>query len=218
MNAFGPDLLGPKVRQLYPTETLFGDWHGEVFLLAQDPMPASSLRRLISQCRNDGIPVGRAWRHADRHLYGDKKGVKTNENLKILAEKYIGHSAILYGSATAHMLYDDGVGDTYSQSLVGFYSEELQQHLQKVLSWVVSNMPNLKYIVCLGQKAWDLSVATSGKCSSSNQDFKSLRDSGGSVKIEISGRALNLIPTYHPAARVSVDRIERNWSRLLDER
>lgn len=215
VNAFGSDLLGPNVRQLFPTETMYGDWQSEILLLAQDPMPASSLRRLIGQCIERGVPIKNAWRHADRELFGDKKGLKTNENLRFLIEKYLGHSEILYGSATSHMLFDDGVGDTYSQTLTGFYSEKLQHHLRSVLLWVVSSMPNLKHILCLGEKAWDLSVATSDTVLPPQSNFRLLRESGIKVGVEIVGRPLNLLPMYHPAARIPRFTLEKNWASLV---
>jgi hypothetical protein len=211
VNAFGPNLLGPTVCRLFPTETLFGDWRGNVLLLAQDPMPASALRTLIAECKASGKPIESAWRHADRQLFGDKKGIKTNERLKYLVQKYLGGVGVVYGSASAHMLFDDGVGATYSQNLAGFYSEPLQTHLQRVLSWVVENMANITHVVCLGEKAWDLCVSTAGLDLSSDLDFKQCRDSGRMISAPIADKQLSLIPVHHPAARISKSEIEKNW-------
>jgi hypothetical protein len=211
VNAFGPNLLGSTARRLFATETLFGDWQGNVLLLAQDPMPASALRTLIAKCRASGSPIEGAWRHADRHLFGDKKGIKTNERLKTLVQKYLGGVGVLYGSASAHMLFDDGVGATYSQNLTGFYSEPLQTHLQRVLSWAVQNMANITHVACLGEKAWDLCVSTAGLDLSSERDFKLCRDSGVKISASIADKQLSLIPVHHPAARISKSEIEKNW-------
>ena len=34
-NAFSKNLLGTNIDRFYPTETLYGDWDGEVLFLAQ---------------------------------------------------------------------------------------------------------------------------------------------------------------------------------------
>jgi len=116
-NAFSEELLGANVDRFYCTETLFGDWSGEVLLLAQDAMPAPVLKRDITAFKKIGIPASEAWVHADKdnpnrkYLDEDRRksrgGFKTNKFLIENKEKYIGSRGVLYGSVSANMLFDN---------------------------------------------------------------------------------------------------------------
>lgn len=208
VNAFSDEFVGVNANHLYPTETLFGDWNGQILLLAQDALPAPSLKSVINLHLSRGDTRECAWRHADNVKFGDKAGWKTNNTLINLMKVYAPELGAVYGSAAAHMLYDDGQ-TKYSQILRGYYSPELQKHLIKVLEWVISNMPNLKYIMCLGAKSWNLVMrANSEKCIA---DYKQLRVEGGYTKVKISNKNILVIPAFHPAARVSKVAIEYNW-------
>lgn len=208
VNAFSDEFVGINVDHLYATETLFGDWNGQILLLAQDALPAPSLKSVIDFHLSRGDTRECAWRHADNVKFGDKAGWKTNNSLKNLMKVYAPELGAVYGSAAAHMLYDDGQTN-YSQTLRGYYSPELQKHLIKVLEWVISSMPNLTYIMCLGSKSWDLVIhANSEECKA---DYKQLREKGGYTKVKISSKDILAIPAFHPAARVSKAAIEYNW-------
>lgn len=213
INAFADDYLGTAVKNLYPTETLFGDWNGEILILAQDALPASSLKQIISDHLQKGEPKEFAWRHANREIHDDKKGYNTNESLRRLVEDYAKGYGILYGSAASHILYDDGC-EKYSQVLRGFKDDQLQNHLIKVLDWVIQNMPNLKCIMCLGEKAWQVANST-GNTEFIN-DFKLMRQEGKHIATTISQKNITIIPAYHPAARVSNQERERNWKNLFE--
>lgn len=211
VNVFSEEFLGKNVKNLYATETLFGNWNGELLILAQDALPASSLKSIINSHLSKGDLREDAWRHADRITYGDKAGWKTNERIKDFMRLYAPSMEAVYGSATAHMLYDDGAA-SYSQDLRGYNSKELQDHLKHVLKWVVESMPNLRIILCLGSKAWDLTMDTSG--SKFKKDYQNLRDKGEFKNVTISNKQLTVIPAYHPAARVEKNALEKNWMHL----
>jgi hypothetical protein len=211
INAFNEDYLGTSTKNLYPTETLFGDWNGKILILAQDALPASALKKLIYTTTQNGYPKEFAWRHANREIHGDKKGYRTNESLRILVNNYASDCGVLYGSAAAHMLYDDGC-DKYRQVLKGFKNHQLQNHLIEVLYWVISNMPNLKFIMCLGERAWQ--VANSSAETQFSNDFRLMRQSNKNVVTTISNKQIYLIPAFHPAARASAQERERNWKTL----
>jgi hypothetical protein len=87
INAFSQNFLGCEVKNLYATETLFGDWDAEILLLAQDALPAAALLNLINLNLTNGLTRESAWRHADRIKFGDKKGWKTNSAIKNLMER-----------------------------------------------------------------------------------------------------------------------------------
>src|SRR5688572_24407179 len=59
-------------RRLYGTETLFGDWGGEVLLLAKDWGPARILRERVARGEAD------AWRH-DPAMRANRRLVKLAE-------------------------------------------------------------------------------------------------------------------------------------------
>lgn len=215
VNVFSDEFLGGGVKNLYATETLFGDWNGELLILAQDALPASVLKSIIDFhiARGDGREA--AWRHADKIKFQDKAGWKTNEKLSELISLYAPTIGAVYGSAASHMIYDDGLS-SYSQDLRGYKTPELQVHLQNVLAWVISNMPNLKFIICLGQIAWDLVMRTASF--KTTESFKDLRDGFKYKNLIIDSRCIAAIPAYHPAARVSNEKLKNNWDILRNLR
>jgi len=213
VNAFNDEYLGSATKNFYPTETLYGEWNGEILILAQDALPASALNELISSHLKNGEPKEYAWRHANQETHGDKKGWRTNNSLKKLVEKYANGCSVLYGSAAAHMLYDDGC-KKYRQSLRGFMNPQLQSHLIEVLNWVVKNMPNLRYIMCLGEKAWQIANASSN--SQVVMDFKSTRQANQYIRTLIAKKPIIIIPAYHPMAVVTNEALERNWQVLAE--
>lgn len=222
-NVFSEDFIGDQAKNLFATETLYGAWDGSVLILAQDALPASALKILIQDHLTKGEHRISAWRHADKAKYGDTKGIKTNSTIKSLKEKYLFEHKALFGSASAHMLYDepfynDAPGleclPSYRQSLRGFNEPILQAHLQNVLLWVIENMPNLKAILCLGKRAWDLSLTISNLNFSA--DFKNYREAQKSVVVEISNKKIFIIPAYHPAASIQRSTMEKNWAHLKE--
>jgi hypothetical protein len=116
---------------LYTTETLLGDWHAPILVLAKDAAPTGVIRELA---RLQGIG---AWRHAERRR-GDRGGWRTNERLAELSKCVPGSK--LYGSALANLLYDD---PRWSRALPGFCAGPLHGYLADVLRWVIDSMPNL---------------------------------------------------------------------------
>jgi hypothetical protein len=223
INVFDEEYLGRNARNLFATETLFGDWDAEVLVLAQDALPALALKNIINFHLNRGDKRELAWRHADKIKYGDRKGIKTNTTLVKLKDKYLNSTKVLYGSATSHMLYEEYLFDSsgernydpnYRQTLKGFYNPKLQTHLIDVLKWVIKNMPNLKAILCLGNKAWDLTKKTSSNFVDS--EFNKMRINATSISVKIENKEIQLVPAYHPAAIVKNDVMEKNWLHLKE--
>jgi uracil-DNA glycosylase len=122
----------------------------------------------------------------------------------------------LYGSATAYMLYDNGT-TPYSRSLPGLHDPRLRNHLRDVLRWVWGSMPNLRYVLCLGEVAWYLSMEAANLHRDTH--FRQLRD-GDRADDRLTGmvgaRELIFIPSFHPAARCKRDQKERGWRKLTD--
>jgi len=196
--------LLPDCARLYATETLFGDWDAETLLLAKDPAPTHVIKNLIKLEGSDG------WRHAQRVL-NDKKGVKTNERLELLANKAPGRK--LYGSATAHMMCDI---PKQSRTLPEFLRGPLHDHLKEVLKWVISNMPNLRVIACLGGDAWFLTATVLGHSHVARQ-WTEYRNRNEAISGFVQDKKLVAIPMYHPGARIGVPPMLAGWEHLSDE-
>jgi hypothetical protein len=74
-------------------------------------------------------------------------------------------------------------------------------------------MPNVRAIGCLGGEAWYL------VCKSALEDHAAgradyFRDSERPLDAQISGKRLLVTAHFHPAARVSLERIRTGWELL----
>ena len=223
-NAFGKELLGPNPKRFYPTETLYGDWDGEVLFLAQDALPAPALKNTIEDYKKKNISIDEAWVHADRENPEHKGGFKTNEILKANKDKYIDPTKVLYGSITANMLFDMADGSkNYQRELKGFNNKILQAHMKNVLRWVVENMPNIKAIFCLGPKAWEVTSSFSNQ-EKNETNFQDYIRKAETLNVFISNKEVCLIPSYHPVARPSKYltaeslelRVQQSWEALRE--
>lgn len=200
VNAF--DLI-PDAKQLYATETLFGSWHGRVLLLAKDAAPASVISDLV---KREGAL---AWRHAQRQQ-GDTGGWRSNEKLERFVKTHLQQNDCLYGSAAAHMLCER---PGWSRSLADMHTGDLGAHLVETLRWTVSQMPNLKYIGCLGNDAWRLTVRALGASEFCNAGRR-YRDDAQVLSCQYGARSFAVISLYHPAARVSDEVCQNGWRAL----
>lgn len=199
MNAFE---LMPSQTRLYATETLFGDWDAAVLLLAQDAMPWSTFQALHQREGDSG------WRHAVRSR--DQGGWKTNEKLCSLVNTYLSGHACLYGSAAAHML---SVGTRYRHGQANrMHGGGLGEHLQETLMWVLTSLPNLRAVACLGQEAWNLTCATLER--PELRDKIELRDQGHLISQRCDKREIVLSFHYHPVATNSPALHELSWIAL----
>jgi hypothetical protein len=144
VNPFEIGIQGPN---LFGTETLCGDWHGDLLLLAQDFAPAEEVQAVMKKHGSSG-----AWRHND----GDGRyhiGLFTNQNIcqhlgdigraVDLGGKGSFSSRVLYGNASFFLK----VGNTNPARGVIASAP--------IFEFVVSNMPNLKAVACLGRPAFD---------------------------------------------------------------
>src|SRR5258708_5807090 len=98
--------LVPSNDHLYGTETLFGDWNARILLLAKDGCPTYVIR----DRRDEGEP--RPWRHGVNGEIGSRTNDRLSQFVSLLPE-----NKLLYGSAAAHMLYDN---ERTSRQLAGF--------------------------------------------------------------------------------------------------
>lgn len=184
--------------RLYGTETLFGDWSAEVLLLAKDGAPTHVIKSL-------SLKEGQsAWRHAQREL-GDIGGWRTNERLTKLVSGIPGPK--LYGSATANLLFDD---PRWSRTLSEFKTGQLHDYLVNVLRWVISCMPNLRVIACLGEHAWYLTSCVLGNKQAA-LNYLQFRNNHLHISGEMNGKIIVATSHYHPAARVSTSHMKANW-------
>lgn len=191
--------LAPETENLYGTDDLpgFGDWAGQTLILARDGCPASVIRA----CRDHGDRL--PWRASK-----EGGGSRTNAWLMEHAQQLTG--GILYGSACAHLLVDDGTS-SYSTTLRGFSKAE--GHLKEVLVWVLTEMPNVKRVVCLGSTAWYVTAAVLKP--DEQRHFRQHRDAHTAVSGVLSGKEIAMHAVYHPAARVSENLKMACWGAMV---
>lgn len=140
-----PFTLGIRGRYLFATETLCGDWDGNLLLLAQDFAP---LEKVSAAVASHGAIA--AWRHND----GDgpyKIGFKTNFNLCRSLTK-IGRRVDLKGegSQACKVLYGNACfflkdGGDLAKGVAAS---------KPVFNFVIANMPRLRVIGCLGEASF----------------------------------------------------------------
>jgi hypothetical protein len=201
--------LLPDCVRLYATETLYGDWSGELLLLAKDAAPTQVIRELVGR---EGV-VG--WRHSQRGR--DSAGWKTNQRVEQFVRRVSrthpkGQRAALYGSALANMLCDK---PGWSRALPGIRVGPLHDYLVHVLIWVIGSMPRLRVVACLGEEAWYLTASLLNRRDAA-QCLPAYRDNATPLAGVINGRSLFVTGHYHPAARVSKPALERGWEAVAD--
>lgn len=140
--------LLPHEKKLYGTETLFGDWDGELLILLQD----FSTRQEIEQ----RITAG------DTNPYRHDPDIKTNRRLEVCAAHFSRGldprtCGILYGSALVGLLKE---GDSLSSGLGKWHS--VLAYAQEVLAWTLGQMPAVKMVACCGKVAWETATTTHG--------------------------------------------------------
>ena len=124
----------PDETRLYGTESLFGDWDGELLLFAQDFCCTNMIEGWINDKRD--------------RVYAHNPAMITNRSLELYTQGI--DCGMVYGSALAGMIK---VGDSNS-SLPAW--SLMRSHLCRVLRFTIENMPNLTGIACLGSVAWEL--------------------------------------------------------------
>jgi hypothetical protein len=123
----------PNETRLYGTESLYGDWDGELLLLAQDFAPAS----LLDKRKDDPRPYHHTcWIKQPKML-----GARTNKRLFCFAQQV--DCRKLYGSVLANLLRNDSHGNLPIDS-------KIESFICRVLKFTVEHMPRLRAIACLG--------------------------------------------------------------------
>lgn len=148
-------LLCPGERKLYGTESLYGDWEGEVLLLAKDFGPSSFLRARVEA--GDPAP------------YRHEPSWSTNVRLRKLAGPYEGRG-LLYGSALANLLRDDNA----RSGALPNRAEAMRYGVRVLQEVTLPSMPRLEWIVCLGGDAWECASRATG----TKGDYAAARDRG----------------------------------------
>lgn len=196
--------LVPDNKDLYPEalrpdwKTQYNDWNGGILLLAKDGCPT----RVIRESREL-----RPWRYAQQEL-GDEGGWRTNNRLYRLASVIPGGK--LYGSATANMLYDH---PGWSRSLPGIFGGPIHDFLRNVLTWVLGEMPRVKWVACLGNEAWFLTCTTIGVPAAASR-YRAYRDAYEPIIGSVGEKKIGAFPLYHPGARIATDLMERGWHKF----
>jgi hypothetical protein len=169
----------PGERRLFGTESLYGDWSADLLLLAKDFGTSDLVRGRIRAGET------RPFRHTDwRREPQGTLGAKTNRTLYRLAERIPCRK--LYGSALAGLLRDDGRG---SGTLAG--RREIEPFVGRVLRFTLDHLPNLRAIACLGQDAWDFTLAGLGL---GPEDWRARRAS----RQPVTFRGVKLFALAHP--------------------
>ncbi len=187
--------LCPEETRVYGTESLYGDWHGQILILAQDFYPSSFIRKQMSE------GVARPYSHNPQ--------APTNTRLQryvsqVCAGSHPLQCNILYGSALAGLLRDDG-------SKRGTLSNKAEAlaYGRRVLDFTIANMPRLKAIVCLGGPAWACVAPSLG----APRDRREFIDSGTPFR---TGK-LAIFAGHHPVASIAKNRQLQAWLGLEKE-
>ena len=120
-------------RNLYGTETLYGDWSGDLLLLAKDFAPSNYVENRIQA--HEPIP------------YHHKPTMRTNDHLLKLVAGY--GRGILYASA-CFLMRDDG---EWSGTLPN--KPQVLTASRPIIEFTMEHMPNLRAVACLGKDAWE---------------------------------------------------------------
>lgn len=141
-----PFAMGIRSPHLFATETLCGDWDGDLLLLAQDFAPASAVKAVL-----EGYSPEAAWRHND----GDGRysvGKETNPAICALLNS-TGRAVTLDGrnSKNCGVLY----GNACFFLPAGGIIEEGVAASKPVFDHVVRKMKGLKTIACLGRASFE---------------------------------------------------------------
>jgi hypothetical protein len=188
-------------RRLYGTETLFGDWDGEVLLLAKDWGPARILRERVARGETN------AWRH--------ELAMRANRRLVKLAEECgleAGGRGALYGSALANLLREDG---RVSGALPN--RAEALEYGVEVLRFVRARMPALATVVCMGREAWECAAAAFG----GRGEWRAVREmkcgpDAEKPTVRAQSAEVRLVAAWHPSARVAWTELSRPWRGLRE--
>ena len=164
--------LCPNETRLYGTESMFGDWNGRVLLLAKD--------FACSKLVHDRMAQG------DKRPYRHKRKLRTNIRLMRFVEP-IASCGLLYGSALACLLRDDG---NMSGPLPN-RTEALRFGAHVLKDFVIPSMSHLEMIVCMGEEAWECATAA--------------------VETRVH---LTRVP--HPAARISNEKMQQAWDQVYE--
>ena len=185
--------LLPDETRVYGTESLYGDWEAPALLLAKDFAPSKVLHERIAA--------------GDPRPYHHEPGLRTNARLESLAAPLLRgqaptDSGLLYGSALANLLRNDGI---WSGALPN--RREAMAYGERVLSFTLEHMPRLEAIVCMGREAWEATAACLGRA----ERWEDVRAREGDLRVD--GVQLLVVP--HPAARISDANQEQAWRRVI---
>lgn len=181
--------LCPDETRLFGTEDLYGDWNGDVLLLAKD----FACSRFVFERMERG----------DARPFGHDPSLRTNVLLRGFADPLRNGPTpatcgVLYGSALACLLRDDGQMSGLLPSRAGAL-----RFGSRVLRFVIENMPRLRVVICLGSEAWDCAMLALCR----EVKWAVARDSCEPV----DHSDLRVIAAYHPAARITHESAGRPW-------
>ena len=163
--------LIPYEPRLYGTESLFGDWNGQLLLLAQDFCSLEFMKARLDA--NDPFP----FRHAPN--------LKTNRNLQQLTSEV--PFGMLYGSAFAGLLKNASSNSSKLPS-----HKHLNRHLQDVLRFTIDHMPNLRAIASLGRVSWNL---TNSALEKNPPNWRVVMEQ----RLHIESKGIQIFAHAHPA-------------------
>jgi hypothetical protein len=184
--------LCPAETRLYGTESLFGDWDGELLLLAKDFAPEKLVRERLERKES------RPYRHTDWVREPRVVGAMTNRNLHALAGRV--NCRKLYGSLLAGLLRKDG-------KTSGALPDEraIHAYVRDVLKFVIDHMPNLRAIACLGVDAWRYAADLLGYTGAEWHEYREKR-------ISLKAKRVRLFALAHPSRYCGGKaKVEEDW-------
>lgn len=178
--------LCPEETRVYGTESLCGDWSGDVLLLLKDFASSDHVKEKIARgergfSHTPKLPTNRRL----NHLLSPVRLTAQPETC-----------GVLYGSALAGLLRDDGEmsGDLSNR-------REAMENGVRVLRWVVDQMPCLRIIVPLGVEACETTEKALGRYGDRDKLRKQPRPDGRLMHgtVNYNGREVLVVCGNHPA-------------------
>jgi hypothetical protein len=184
--------------RLYGTESMYGDWNGDLLLLLKD----FACSKLIDDRKASG----------DKRPYRHEPGLETNKRLRRRADRIATSEeptkcGILYASAAACLLRDDRRmrGSLPARRQVLDFGARV---LRRV---VLPQMRSLKVIMCMGKEAWECAMVALEVAGSPDQPTGWDAWIGTGRALLVKSRGISLVAAYHPVASKTKDQHSRPW-------
>ncbi len=191
--------LLPDETRIYGTEDLYGDWNGQLLVLLKTFCGSGFIER--RKASGHPRPFSHEWSWpTNKRLTKRADLLRTCENPS--------SCGIMYGSALAGLL---PVGDEIPDQLPR--AQDAIDYGSSVLRYVISRMPSLTTVLCLGPVAWECAASAFSR----SVDWEHARDASQDGEHGFESGDIACVAGFLPTARVPSTIADRAWS-LVQQR